>query len=122
MAKERVAVLGASPNPARYANKAVKSLVRHGHEVVPVTPSYDEVEGIGTCPDLDAVEGRVDTLTVYIAPEKIAPHLPAIIAMRPGRVILNPGAEAEILMEALDNARIPYMKACTLVLLSTNQF
>ncbi len=44
--KERVVVLGASPNPERYSYKAVCMLLEHGHEVVPVHPVADKIEGL----------------------------------------------------------------------------
>ena len=44
--KERVVVLGASANPERYSNKAVKLLLKHGHDVVPVNPGQKEIEGL----------------------------------------------------------------------------
>ncbi len=122
MACQRVAVLGASPKAGRFSNRAVKALAAHGHEVIPVNPAYPEVEGLSTFPDLFAVKGPVDTLSVYIAPERIVPHIPGIIALRPGRVILNPGTESPLLMEALDNAGIPCVTQCTLVMLSSGKF
>ena len=33
---KKTLVLGASPNPIRFSHKAVKSLVRHGHDVIPL--------------------------------------------------------------------------------------
>ena len=119
---ERVIVLGASPNPARYSNKALKRLRNAGHTVLPVSPSHDEIEGEKAYPDVDAVPGAVDTITVYLSPEKVIQYIPSILAKKPGRVILNPGAESELLEEALKNSGISFMRACTLVLLSTNQY
>jgi hypothetical protein len=42
--------------------------------------------------------------------------------MKPGRVIFNPGTENPELMEMLDAAGIPYLEACTLVMLRAGQF
>jgi hypothetical protein len=46
----------------------------------------------------------------------------AILALRPGRVILNPGTESPALEQALTTAGIPWQHACTLVMLRTGQF
>ncbi|PKN32809.1 MAG: CoA-binding protein, partial [Deltaproteobacteria bacterium HGW-Deltaproteobacteria-20] len=46
----------------------------------------------------------------------------AILALRPGRVILNPGTESAALEQALTEAGIPWAHACTLVMLRTGQF
>lgn len=118
----RVAVLGASRKPQRYANRALRALRQHGYEVVPVTPAHAEVEGLPAAANLAEAGGRVDTLTVYVGPRHVGPLIDAIIAARPRRVILNPGAESAELERALDRHGIPYLEACTLVLLATGQF
>jgi hypothetical protein len=64
----------------------------------------------------------VDTLTLYIGPERVQSQIQAIVDLGPGRVILNPGTESHALELALRQARIPFEAACTLVLLRTGQF
>ncbi len=91
--RQRVAVIGASTNPARYSNKAILRLLEHDHEVIPVHPALDEVEGLKVVPNLGAVEGTVDTLTVYVSPKLSSDLTDAILALKPGRVIFNPGTE-----------------------------
>ena len=118
----QVAVLGASRKPERYANRAVRALKQHGYRVVPVTPAHDEVEGLTAASSLAEVSGPVDTLTVYIGPRHIGPLIDGIVVARPRRVILNPGTESAELERALDRHGIPYLEACTLVLLATGQF
>ena len=55
-------------------------------------------------------------------PGTMRKQLEDLIAARPRRVILNPGTESEPLERALDEHGIPYLEACTLVLLATGQF
>ncbi len=121
-APQTVAVLGASRKPERYANKAVRLLEQHGHRVLPVNPAYETVEGISCYKRLADLPAPVDTLTLYLTPEKLEGQIDAILALRPGRVIFNPGTELPALRQALDAADIPYLEACTLVLLNTGQF
>jgi predicted CoA-binding protein len=64
----------------------------------------------------------VDTLTLYLAAERLEPLIPEILRLRPGRVIFNPGTESIAVQTALDAAGIPWQEACTLVLLRTGQF
>ena len=92
------------------------------YRVVPVNPAHAEVEGLAAAPTLAGVGGTVDTLTVYIGPRHIAPLIDDIVAARPRRVILNPGTESAELEGALDRHGIPWLEACTLVLLATGQF
>ena len=118
----QVAVLGASRNRQRYANRAVRALQQHGYDVVPINPAHDDIEGMPALPDLAALERQVHTLTVYVGPHHIVPLIDDIVAARPRRVILNPGTESEQLERTLDEHGIPYLEACTLVLLATGQF
>jgi len=119
----KVAVLGASPKRERYSNQAVRLLLENSHEVIPVNPSYEEIEGLPVVPDLGHLEpGSIDTLTVYLAPKVTSTLGEAIEATRPRRVIFNPGTENPALKKRLEDAGIEVVEACTLVLLRTGQF
>src|SRR5262245_11353169 len=119
---ERVAILGASDDPSRYANRAQHMLLQYGHAVVPVNPTVGEVDGEKTVPDLDSIDGTVDTVTVYLRPELSEPLGDALIRLAPKRVIMNPGAESPGLTRRLEAAGIRVLWECTLVLLRTQQF
>ena len=120
--QHHVAVLGASPKPDRYANQAIRLLLQHGYRVTPIHPRFPEIEGLPVAHRLEAVPRPVDTLTLYVGPKRLQPLTPALLDLRPGRVIFNPGTESPELQQALDEADIPWMEACTLVLLKTSQF
>ena len=122
MDNKKVAVLGASKNEERYSYKALKLLEKHGYEPVPVHPTLDEVEGYKVINSLSDINEPIGTLTVYVGPKNIAPMIPEIINLKPGRVILNPGTESDELKKALKEAGISYIEACTLILLKTGQF
>ena len=119
---QTVAVLGASHKPERYSNQAVRMLKEHGHSVIPVTPGRTVIEELPVVPSLDAIDQKIDTLTLYVGPERSAQMQDAILALKPGRVILNPGTESPDLEKALTEAGIPWEHACTLVMLRTGQF
>ena len=117
-----VGVLGASPNPERYSNKAIKKLLIRDHSVIPINPKYDRIEGLVVVPRLDLLHPGVHTITVYVGPEQIEPMISSLITLKPVRIIVNPGTESESLEKSAQAAGIEYVKACTLVLLSTEQF
>jgi predicted CoA-binding protein len=122
-----VAVLGASPKADRYSNMALTRLKDRGYPVIPVNPAYGEIDGISTVKTvLEAArstgEGGLHTLTLYLAPHHLERMIDDIVAACPQRVIFNPGTETPSLQKALNNAGIPWMEACTLVLLSTGQY
>ena len=117
-----VAVLGASPKPARYANQAMRLLLDKGYRVTPMHPKFAEIEGLKVANDYQAVDHPVHTLTLYVGPERLAPQIDDILAMKPDRVIFNPGTESAALQQALSDAGIEWFEACTLVMLRTDQF
>ncbi|GAA5162379.1 CoA-binding protein [Viridibacterium curvum] len=119
---ERVAVIGASNNPERYANKAMKMLADYGHEPVPVAPAVATVEGRPAYATPAAVPDKVDTVTMYVGPARQGALIDGIIALAPRRVIFNPGTENQASYDKLDAAGIEHFEACTLVLLRTGQF
>ena len=119
---QRVIVVGASAKPERYSNRAVRLLLEHGHEVVPVNPGFLSIEDIPVISTLEDLSGHVDTVTLYVSAERSSALKDAIIHLRPDRVIFNPGAENPVLLAALEANGIRTEEACTLVLLNTDQF
>lgn len=122
MAAQTVAVLGASNNPDRYSNMAVRRLRDAGHNVIPVNPALEEIEGFPVAKSLGDISNPVDTLTLYVGPQRSLPMIDAILRLAPKRVIFNPGTESAELAAALDQANVPHVNACTLVMLQTGQF
>ena len=120
--KQRVAILGASDRPDRYAHMAFRLLRQYGHEAIPVSPKLKDLEGVPVYARLADVPGEIDTLTMYVGPAVSSALTAEIVARRPGRVIFNPGSENPSLAKALKEAGIRSFPACTLVLLRTNQF
>ena len=117
-----VAVLGASPKPARYANQCIRLLQHHGYKITPVHPRFALVEDLPVTHSVTAITEPVDTLTLYVGPAHLEPQVDDIVHLRPGRVIFNPGTESALVQERLTAAGIEWFEACTLVMIKTNQF
>ena len=117
----KVLVIGASLKEERYSNKAIKMLNQFDHEVLAIglrEGMVDNTEIIKTKENFEAV----DTVTLYLNAARQEEFYDYIIALKPRRVIFNPGTENSEFYEKLDNSAIGHEEACTLVLLSTNQF
>lgn len=121
-ANETVVVLGASPKPERYSNKAVRALVEHGHRVIPVHPLLKEIAGVPAVPGLTQITDTVNTLTLYVGPERGKELIQEMIVLKPDRVVMNPGTESDEIEADLNDKGIPVLRACTLVMLRTGQF
>jgi len=120
-----VAIIGASDNPARYAYMAMRMLDDHGHTTYLVSPRLSSIEGRDVFVDISALAAQhptIDTVTMYVGSAISGRMSHDLIALKPRRVIFNPGAENRELAQALINAGIEVLEACTLVLLQTDQF
>ena len=122
MSKAVVAIFGASEKEDRYANKAQQRLVNHGYPVLPISPSSKTVMGVTSVQKISDIKQPVDTVTLYVGPKILAEQISDLIKLKPRRVIFNPGTEDASMQQQLENAGIHTVEACTLVLLSTDQF
>ncbi len=118
---KKTVIIGASDNSNRYSYIAANRLVAHGHEVVPIGIKKGRVAGLDIITDHPALE-QVDTITMYINPQRQPANYDYILSLHPKRVIFNPGTENDELEEMLQQQGIQTMEACTLVMLSTGQF
>jgi len=119
---QTVVILGASNNTNRYSYQAQKRLLEYGHKVIPVHPKLTVIEDLPVINDLAQINEKVDTLTLYVGEKRSQCLIDAIIALKPRRVIFNPGSESSLLENRLEQEGIPYIHDCTLIMLSTEQF
>ena len=121
MEKKRTLVLGASDNPARYSNMAIRMLRGHGYEVAAIGAKDTRVEDVEVKKE-KSVQKDIDTVTLYLNPTLQRPYYDYILSLKPRRIIYNPGTENPELQGLADEAGIENMEACTLVMLSTGQY
>ena len=118
---KKTVVLGATPNPARYAYLAVMRLHQHGHEVVPIGVHEGNIGGIDIHLDHPALDD-VDTVTFYLNPQRQRDYYDYIFSLKPRRIIFNPGTENPELMHMAQDKSIETVEGCTLVMLSIGAF
>jgi predicted CoA-binding protein len=121
MEKKKTLVLGASENPARYSNLAIKRLIHYGHPVEAIGRRRGMVTGIPIETEQKPFS-HIDTVTIYLNPAHQKEYYDYIISLHPQRIIFNPGAENEELAELAIENKIKPIEACTLVLLNTGQY
>ena len=121
MRQKKTLVFGASLNPKRYSNIAIHRLCAHGLEVNAFGLRTGEICGIKIDTELQTYDA-IHTVTLYLNPKRQQPYYEYIIGLNPARVIFNPGTENPEFYKRLESASINFEVACTLVLLSTNQY
>ena len=118
---KKTLVLGASLNPSRYSNLAINRLVNNNYEVVAIGLRAGIVAGIEIIKEKKLFEG-IDSITLYLNPQRQKEYYNYIVSLNPKRVIFNPGTENPELYQLLSENNIESEVACTLVLLGTNQY
>jgi len=118
---KKTLVLGASLKPNRYSNYAIQRLVENHMDVVAFGLRSGEVSGIQIDNELLPYEA-IHTVTLYLNPKRQQEYYNYIVSLKPERVIFNPGTENPELYTILKENHIAFEEACTLVLLSTNQY
>jgi predicted CoA-binding protein len=118
---KKTLVLGASANPNRYSSIAIRRLLESGHPVVAMGNRPGIVHGTEVLTSPTPIEG-VDTITLYINPAIQQQYYSYLIGLKPNRIIFNPGTENPEFERLAGEAGIHCENACTLVLLSTDQY
>lgn len=121
MKNKKTVVLGASTKPDRYAYKAISMLVDKGHSVLAIGQNTGEVAGVKIYTKNIPLK-NIDTITLYLNPLRQKDYYNYIIETKPKRVIFNPGTENPEFYQLLKANGIEVEVACTLVLLTTNQY
>ena len=119
--KKKTLVLGASDNPSRYSFLAVHRLRSYGHPVVAIGKKNGVVNDVTIDKEKKPID-NVHTVTLYLNPAHQKQYYDYIVSLKPQRIIFNPGAENDELAELATRNGIKPLEACTLVLLSTNQY
>ena len=117
MSESSVAVLGASRDRRKYGNKAVRAYIESGFTVFPVNPKETTIEGLKAYPKLDAIEGPIDFVSLYVPPAVGLQMLPAIAAKKPREVWLNPGSESEEIIDTAVDLHLRTIVGCSIVTL-----
>jgi uncharacterized protein len=120
---KKTVIIGATTNPARYAFLAARMLTEYNHEIVPVGIKEGAVSGkeILDIFEKPAIAG-VDTVTLYIGPQRQPEYYDYILGLKPRRIIFNPGTENEAFERMAEAQGVEVVEGCTLVMLRSGQF
>ena len=114
-------VLGASLKPQRYAYQAVLQLIRNEIEVIPMGLVDGKIDSISIIKPFQPLI-NVHSVSLYLSPHRQQEYYNYIIELKPQRVLFNPGTENPEFSQLLSSSKIRWENACTIVLLSTNQY
>ena len=113
----RIAMIGASSNAMRPSNDVFRYLVGAGYDVVPVSPTETEVEGVRSYPTLAeavAATGPFDIVDVFRRAEFCPDHAREAVAARARCLWLQLGiVSAEAARIAAEGGLAVVMDRCT---------
>jgi len=118
---KKVMVLGASPNKRRFSHLCVKSLLRHGYDVLPLGKKSGVIDKVDIITQKTHISG-LDTVTLYLNSENQKEYYDYILGLKPNRIIFNPGAENPELKKIAEDNDINAVEQCTLVMLNSGNF
>ena len=112
----RIMIVGASTNPEKFGNKAIRAYLRQGHEVFPINPRADEIEGTKCYHEIRDVPGPIDRASLYLPP-KLGLQAVQELADRGdvAELWLNPGAESDALIAKAKELGFDPITACSIV-------
>ena len=122
MPKNKTLVIGASDNPQRYSNIAIRMLQSIEEPIVAIGRREGEAHGVNIRSGKPSLTD-VDTVTLYVSSKYQDEYIDYIIDnIQPDRIIFNPGTENfEFAQKASQNG-IKVLNACTLVMIRTGQY
>ena len=117
-----VAVIGASANPRKFGNRAVRAFRRQGYTVVPINPNEREVDGLKTYASVLDVPGQIDMATFYVPPEIGKKVMPQVARKQIPEVWLNPGADSDDLIALARSLNVEPIVACSIIGIGENPY
>jgi predicted CoA-binding protein len=115
-----VAIIGASNEPNKFGNKAVRAFVAKGYTVFPVNPNETEIEGLLVYRNIREVPERPAMVSVYVPPPVLLKLLPEIAAKGCDELWLNPGTESDAVLAEAERLGLNVIQACSIVAISSS--
>ncbi len=111
-----IALVGASPNPARPSNSVMRYLLDAGYRVIPVRPAVREVLGIPAVASLAEIDEPIDLVDVFRRIDACADVTREAVAVGAKAVWLQQGLVSAECREIAESAGLDYVEdQCTAV-------
>ena len=112
-----IAMVGASPNPAKPSHGVMAYLLAHGYRVIPVRPAdCDDVLGVPCVSSLAEVAEPIDLVDVFRRPEYCAAHAREAVEAGANALWLQLGIRSAEARAIAAEAGLDYVEdACTAV-------
>jgi len=110
-----IAIIGASNDPSKFGNKAVRAYLQQGYTVYPVNLNEERIEGVPVFCSIRDVPTRPQLVSIYLPPALTLRVLPDIAARGCDELWLNPGTESEEVLTEAARLGLNVIQACSIV-------
>jgi predicted CoA-binding protein len=117
-----IAVIGASSDPRKFGNRAVRAFRRQGYTVIPINPNETRVEGLQAYASVLDVEGPIDMATFYVPPDVGAKVIQDVAKKQIPEVWFNPGSESDELVRLARSLKVEPIIACSILGIGENPY
>ena len=116
MSRPTIAILGASPDRAKFGNKAVRAYLQQGYDVYPVNPKGGQIEGLPVSRSLAEVPvEHLNRISAYLPPPVLIGVLDEVAAKGCDELWLNPGSDSPQVIEKAEQLGLNTIQACSIV-------
>jgi uncharacterized protein len=111
-----IALVGASPNPARPSNSVMRYLLAAGYRVIPVRPHVREIHGIPCVSSLGEIDEPIDLVDVFRRAEFCPQVAEEAVAAKAGALWLQLGIVSPEARATAEAGGLDYVEnACTAI-------
>ena len=110
-----VAIIGASEDPTKFGNKAVRAYLQRGYDVYPINLRERQIEGLRAYRSVLDVPVEIDRVSIYLPPEKTLEVLADIAQKGTRELFLNPGSESDAVIARATELGLEPIVACSIV-------
>jgi len=118
--QKTVAIIGASSDPRKYGNKAIKAYSIIGYKVYPINPNEDEIEGIKAYKSILDIPDQIDRVTMYVPPKVGLGILEDIAKKGVKELYFNPGSENDEIVGKAKKLGLNPILACSILAIGLN--
>lgn len=120
--KKVTLVLGASPNPERYAYKAIVELQRRNIPVVAIGTKDSDLGNLKIKTGMPDDMGEIHTITLYLNAKHQKEYYDYLLSLNPKRIIFNPGTSNPEFAGIARRKGIEVVNDCMLIMLNTGKY
>ncbi|MFN3691551.1 MAG: CoA-binding protein [Fervidobacterium sp.] len=114
----KIALVGATKNPEKFGYIILKDLTGKGFEIFPVSPNYDEIDGVKVYKSVEELPSDVELIVFVVPPHIGLEELKKAYNKGFRRFWFQPGAESQEIIDyskKLSDAEFSFIK-CIMVM------